>query len=95
MFFWYLSLFAATVAYYLPQGLLLQRLSSTNALPFIIAGAASGLIMMLIGSIPSARGGFGIVWGVAGGLGQGAISGLSLGAGLFLMARQAGTRTGA
>ena len=98
MLSWWLAVIAANAAYYIPPGLLLQRLSGTNAWPFVIASATSGLISDLLGltAPPVPRGGLGLAWGVAISLGQGAISGLGLGAGLFLMARRgAGTRTSA
>jgi hypothetical protein len=78
----------ASVAYHLPPGLLLQRLSGANPWPFVVAGVVSGQVSSLLGLTGAAPEPLGLVWGLAMGIGQGAISGLALGGGLFLMARQ-------
>jgi|KBSSwiStaDraftv2_1062776.scaffolds.fasta_scaffold07819_2 hypothetical protein len=86
-------------AYYLPPGLLLQRLTGVGAWPFIAAGAISGPIVMSVfpllwGSIParSLLASFSEVTGGTGfraslGFAFGATNALILGAGLFLMTR--------
>jgi hypothetical protein len=94
-----LTSIAAGAAYYLPPGLLLQRLTGVGAWPFIAAGAISGPIVMSVfpllwGSIP-ARSLLASFSEVTGGtafkisliFAFGAIKGLVLGAGLFLMTR--------
>jgi hypothetical protein len=94
---------AAGAAYYLPPGLLLQRLTGAGAWPFIIAGAISAPIAMSVfsllwellwGSIP-ARSLLASFSELVGGtafraslaFAFGAIDALVLGAGLFLMTR--------
>jgi hypothetical protein len=84
----WMTTIAACVAYYLPPGLLLQRLSGTSAWPFITAGAAFSLFASLMGPAAWswARGSPGLA--AALGFGFGAIHGLTLGAGLFLMSQR-------
>jgi hypothetical protein len=104
----WLTTIAGCVAYYLPPGLLLQRLSGASAWPFVIASAVSTLVSILL---VHAFGDLDTMWAllrplvqllgpaylvvlsVATGLALGAVSGLGSGAGLFFMARRSALRT--
>jgi hypothetical protein len=85
------------IAWFLPRGLLLQRLSGLSAWPYVVAGGisttAAGLpggilrdqwssLVMSLGTADV------VVFSAALGLAQGTVVGLALGAGLIFMARR-------